>query len=83
MDRAYVSIDCRRTFRRWSKSIYICTYTQACRKWGQGVHASHFLSDQLTLSQPGDTYYPHLVLRAPRIFGPSDGPDTRHMYICA
>ena len=33
-----------------------------------------FLVDQLTLSQPGGTHYPHPVLLAPQIFRPCDSP---------
>ena len=35
-----------------------------------------FLTDQLTLLQPGGAHYPHPVLKAPRprIFRPCDGP---------
>ena len=39
-----------------------------------GLVPPHFLSDQLTLSQPGGAHYPHPVLRAPQIFRPCDGP---------
>ena len=36
---------------------------------------THFLANQLTLSQPGGAHYPHPVLRAPpQIFRPCDGP---------
>ena len=33
-----------------------------------------FLTDQLTLYQPGGAHYPHPVLQASRIFRPCDGP---------
>ena len=33
-----------------------------------GLVPPHFLSDQLTLSQPGGAHYPHPVLRAPPDF---------------
>ena len=41
--------------------------------------AAQFSADQLTLSRPGGTHYPHPVLLAPRIFRPCDGPVTYNM----
>ena len=40
--------------------------------WAQAPH--QFLAEQLTLSQPGGQIMPTLVLRAPLIFRPCDGP---------
>ena len=46
---------------------------------GEGALApSHFLAEQLTLSQPGGQIMPPTVLRAPRIFRPCDGPVVIH-----
>ena len=40
------------------------------RKWmGGGQLPPHFLADQLTLSRPGGTHYPHPVLLAPPLLG--------------
>ena len=41
-----------------------------------GLQPPQFSVDQLTLSRPGGTHYPHQVLLAPRIFRPCDGPDV-------
>ena len=46
----------------------LCTYQARRKQGGRGARAPHFLSDQLTLSQPGGAHYPHPVLRAPPDF---------------
>ena len=49
--------------------------SQGRRKRGaEGALAPKFLAKQLTLSQPWGQIMPPTVLRAPRIFGPCDGP---------
>ena len=63
-----------------SRSKEICTqcieYDSGMQQGGRqgGQPPPQILADQLTLSQPGGTHYPHPVLLAPRNFRPCDGP---------